>query len=149
MSPMYSKSQDDVYEKRYRPFICSEPDEVYASNSSYFCFPTKCGLIFVSVFTIILWSCLLLLEIADFYNDYFDWWYATGMLVIYSPLFVSVCVFMVFLSSTVESQKSDLKWLILGSWIVIGVLLAGLIWLIIYICFLYKYEYVYTGFEHF
>mgnify|MGYP006126264227 CR=1 FL=1 len=137
-------------QKRFnRAFICSPPDEVYSKNTSCVCFPVKCGLISVSVFTMILWSFLLILEIADFYNDYFEWWYVAGMIAIYSPLFVSVCIFMVYLSSTIESQKSDLTWLILGSWIAIGVLTAGFIWLVIYICFLYKYDFVYTGFEHY
>ena len=91
----------------------------------------------------------MLMMISNYYNEYFDWWFVTAMIAIYTPLFVSVILFLIYLSSTVESQKSDLKWLKLASWIAIAVLILGFIWLTIYICFLYKYEFVYTGFGNY
>ena len=90
-------------EKGRRAFICSPPDEIYKQNKSCGCFPVKCGLVTISIFTIVLWTFLLLLLIADTYNEYFDWWYVSVMFVIYSPLFVSALLYFMYLSSTIDS----------------------------------------------
>jgi cytochrome bd-type quinol oxidase subunit 1 len=77
-------------------------------------------------------------------NEYFEWWYVTIMLVLYIPLFVAAILFFNFFFCKRE-KESHRKRLVLACWLAIISLVLTMIWTLVYICCLYKYEFVYTG----
>lgn len=56
----------------------------------------------MGVFSILLALFLFILTLMDYYNDYFDWWYVTVMLILYAPLFVTVLLFMMWMAAKDE-----------------------------------------------
>ena len=58
---------------------------------------------YIGANTVILWLLLFFLTLADFYNEYFDWWYVAIMMAFYIPLLVSSVLFLSWMSSSIKS----------------------------------------------
>ena len=123
---------------------CTCKDEVTKDSNFCCCFPARCGFIFIGLFICILLVCYWFFTLSDYMNEYFDWWYVTIMLALYIPLFVAVILFFNFFFCKKE-QESHRKKLVLACWLAVISLALTMIWTLVYICTLYKYEFVYTG----
>ena len=123
---------------------CQCQDEVTKENKFCCCFPAKCGLIFIGLFTVILLVCYWFFTLSDFMNEYFDRWYVVIMLILYIPLFAAVILIFNFFFCKRDTEGHRKK-LVLAMWLAVLSIALTVIWTCIYICCLYKYEFVYTG----
>ena len=123
---------------------CQCQDEVTKENKFCCCFPARCGLIFIGLFTVILLVCYWFFTLSDFMNEYFDWWYVVIMLILYIPLFVAVILLFNFFFCKRDTEGHRKK-LVLAMWLAVISIALTTVWTCIYICCFYKYEFVYTG----
>ena len=74
--------------------MCTCGDEVTDKSRCCGCLPVKLGMLLIGVFTLVLFFVYLFLEILDFGNVHFKWWYVLIYILLYCPL--AVCAFLFF-----------------------------------------------------
>lgn len=106
------------------------------------CFPIKCGVTFIGITTLTLATVLICYNFFLILNDYMAWYYPVVILVLYVPLFIACCFFVVFFTRDKTSTRGKLNTACM--FVIISVTLK-VIWTFIYIYYLYKQDVVYLG----
>lgn len=106
------------------------------------CFPVKCGVVAIGIFTIALF-CAILAEV--FYcllNESYDWWYVLVGVILLVPYFIGVTFFITFFSNDTDSSRSRL--FVACQFVIISSALLAT-WNVCYILWCYKHPDVLTG----
>jgi hypothetical protein len=106
------------------------------------CFPIKCGLVTIGIFTII---ATLFLFVEVFYtllNEYIHWWYVPVACICLIPIIVATVFVIRFFTKDQEASRTKM-WIAMILAIASFSLLA--IWNLIYFQWCYKYDVVYAG----
>merc|ERR1711970_1698744 len=120
--------------------VCS--NEFTEDRSCCGCFPIKCGVVTIGIFTFILTLVLFCWNFFLFLNDYIHWWFTFIVLLLYIPLVLGAAFFVTFFT---EDNKTTRK-LILTSCILILVSLVLVVtWYLIYFIWIYKRDGFYQG----
>ena len=99
------------------------------------CFPIKCGVVFINLLTIALFTLLFLQVFFKLINDSFDWWYVLVAVLLLVPFFIGVGFNIFWMAEDVNSTRARL-WVSCAFTIISVVLLA--FWNCIYIVYLFK-----------
>lgn len=84
----------------------------------------------------------MLTSIFDFGNAYFDASYHIINMILYIPIFIAIVFFMMFWANDSKATRKNL-WI--GMLLVLAAVILLCFWAIIYICAMYRYNYVYLG----
>lgn len=121
--------------------VCSNTN---TENSSCFgCFPIKCGVVAIGVFTLTLAIILCTYNFFFILNVYVHWYFPVVVLVLLIPLVVAVFFFVVFFTKDTISSRGKL--MPACQLTIISITLCC-IWTICYFIWLYKRDAVYTGY---
>jgi len=137
---------DDPYaEPILEPCCCCEcvcANEFTKESSCCGCFPIKCGVVFIGIFTVIITAIFFVWYFFLFLNEYIHWWYVLVCLFLLCPLLVGAS----FVISWFTMDTNTTRTMLYTSQILALVsvfLLAG--WNLIYFIFLYKKDKFYAG----
>lgn len=106
------------------------------------CFPVKCGVVTIGIFTICLFFAILAEVFYCLLNESYDWWYVLIGVLLLIPYFIGVTFFITFFSNDTDSSRSRL-WVACQMVIISVCLLAT--WNVCYILWCYKHADVLTG----
>jgi hypothetical protein len=106
------------------------------------CFPVKCGVVCIGIFTIALFVALIGEVFYCLLNDSYDWWYVLVGVVLLVPYFIGVTFFITFFSNDTDNSRSRL--FVACQFVIISSCLLA-IWNVCYIYFWYKQADVLTG----
>lgn len=120
--------------------VCSNDKTV--NSSCLGCFPIKCGVILIGIFTFVLACILVTYNFFFILNEYVAWYFPIVVLVLLIPLVISVFFFVVFFTKDTISTRGKLG--PACQLALISIALAA-IWTLCYFIFLYKKDAVYTG----
>merc|ERR1712127_46865 len=119
--------------------VCSNDKTV--NSSCLGCFPIKCGVILIGIFTFVLACILVTYNFFFILNEYVAWYFPIVVLVLLIPLVISVFFFVVFFTKDTISTRGKLG--PACQLALISIALAA-IWTLCYFIFLYKKDAVYT-----
>jgi hypothetical protein len=122
--------------------ICHCSTEETRELKCFGCFPVKCGVIAIGVFTIALFFAVLGEVFYCLLNDSYDWWYVFIGVLLLVPFFIGVTFFITFFSNDTNNSRSRL--FVACQFVIISVCLLS-IWNICYIQWCYKHSDVLTG----
>ena len=123
--------------------MCTCGDEITDKSRCCGCLPVKLGMLLIGIFTLTLFFVYLFLEILDFGNTHFKWWYVFIYILLYIPL--SITAFLFFNYFMGDDQDSARKKLPFAIWLAILSLVLTSIWRMIYILAIYDEDEVYEG----
>ena len=123
--------------------MCTCGDEVTDKSRCCGCVPVKLGMLAIGIFTLLLFFAYLFIEILDFGNVHFKWWYVMIYILLYIPL--CVCAFLFFNYFAGDDQDSARKKLPFAIWLAILSIVLTSIWRMIYILAIYDEDEVYEG----
>lgn len=106
------------------------------------CFPVKCGVVSIGIFTIVLFVAILCEVFYCLLNDSYDWWYVLVGVVLLVPYFIGVTFFITFFSNDTDNSRSRL--FVACQFVIISSCLLA-IWNVCYILWCYKHPEVLTG----
>jgi len=120
---------------------------VCSNNKSYGttccgCFPVKCGVTTIGIFTLVL---VVFLAISNFFlllNEYIHWWHPTILLVLLVPAVIATCFFVVYFTRDRMKTRGKLPY---GCILIIISFSLTAIWTIVYYLAFYKQPVVYVG----
>jgi hypothetical protein len=137
---------DDPYaEPILEPCCCCEcvcANEFTKESSCCGCFPIKCGVVAIGIFTVLITAIFFVWYFFLFLNEYIHWWYVLVCLFLLCPLLVGAS----FVISWFTMDTNTTRTMLYTSQILALVsvfLLAG--WNLIYFVFLYKKDKFYAG----
>lgn len=149
---MSEKPEDELdpetYETRHESLdmccccICQCQQKEVRDLSCCGCFPIKCGVVSIGVFTLVL---AVLLSVETFYgllNEYVEWWYVVVSIVLLIPLLVATAYYVAFFSTDSEATRT-LAFAGCMQVIISVSLLA--IWNTVYFLVFYKKSSIYFG----
>jgi hypothetical protein len=122
--------------------ICRCQGEEDKPYSCCGCFPIKCGLVAIGIFTIVATFALFVEVYYTLLNEYIHWWYVIVATVCLIPIVVSTVFTIRFFTKDQKSSRTKM-WIAQLLAIVSFSLLA--IWNLIYFQWIYKYDTVYAG----
>lgn len=122
--------------------LCACSNEKTKDDTCMGCFPVKCGVTCIGIFTLVLAVWLITFNFFELLNDYFAWYYPLIMLACYIPLFIACSLFVVFFTKDKYSTRSKLMYACI---LVIVSLIFACVWTLMYMWFLYKNDTVYEG----
>jgi flagellar basal body-associated protein FliL len=105
--------------------------------------PVGVGMMAIGAFTLLLFIAYLFIELLDFGNTHFKWWYVFIYIILYTPL--AVCAFLFFNYFMGTDQDAARKKLPFAIWLAILALVLTSIWRMIYILAIYDEDEVYEG----
>ena len=106
------------------------------------CFPIKCGLITIGIFTLVITFALFVEVFYCLLNEYIHWWYVPVAILCLCPLIVGA-VFVIRFFTKDQTGSRTRMWVAMMLAIISFTLLA--IWNLIYFQWLYKYDIVFAG----
>jgi len=106
------------------------------------CFPVKCGVVTIGIFTCLLFLAILAEVFYCLLNESYDWWYTLVGVVLLVPYFIGVTFFITFFSNDTDNSRSRL--FVACQFVIISSCLLA-IWNVCYILWCYKHEDVLTG----
>lgn len=107
-----SELDPETYETRHESLdmccccICQCQEKEVRDLSCCGCFPIKCGVVSIGVYTLVL---AVLLGVEIFYtllNEYVEWWYVVVAIVLLIPLFVATAYYVAFFSKDTEATRT-------------------------------------------
>jgi hypothetical protein len=106
------------------------------------CFPIKCGVLAIGIFTILLTIYLVTMNFFLILNDYVHWYFPFIILILLVPLIISSNFFVVFFTKDTANSRGRLYTASL-----FGVISSALVcvWVVCYYVFIYKLDTVFTG----
>jgi len=139
-------AEDDPYaEPVESPCCCCKcfcSNEFTEELSCCGCFPIKCGIVTIGIFTFVLTLVLIIWNFFLFLNDYIHWWFTFIVLILYSPLIVGAAFFVCFFT---EDKKSTRKMIVSANIQIIVSLVLVVTWYLIYFIWIYKRDGFYQG----
>ena len=106
------------------------------------CFPVKCGVVSIGIFTIVLFVAILAEVFYCLLNESYDWWYVLVGVLLLVPYFIGVTFFITFFSNDTDNSRSRL--FVACQFVIISSCLLA-IWNVCYILWCYKHAEVLTG----
>jgi hypothetical protein len=122
--------------------LCVCSNEYTLGSSCCACFPIKCGVIAIGVFTILLTVYLITMNFFLIMNDYIHWYFPVVLLALYIPMIIGSSFFVVFFSKDTQSSRGKL--FVACQFGIISSALAC-IWILCYYVWIYKSDTVYSG----
>ena len=123
--------------------MCTCNDEITEKERCCGCFPVKFGMAAIGVFTLLLFFVYLFIEVLDFGNTHFKWWYPAIYILLYIPLAITAFLFFNYFMGT--DQDAARKKLPFAVWLAILSLVLSSVWRMIYILAIYDEDEVYEG----
>merc|ERR1719321_1061985 len=122
--------------------LCYCSNEFTEELSCCGCFPIKCGIVTIGIFTFILTLVLVIWNFFLFLNDYIHWWFTFIVLLLYIPLILGAAFFVSFFTEDCKTTRT----MIMTSCILIIVSLVLVVtWYLIYFIWIYKRDGFYQG----
>jgi hypothetical protein len=122
--------------------LCVCSNEYTVGSSCCGCFPIKCGVIAIGIFTVLLTIYLITMNYFLIMNEYVHWYYPVVLLVLYIPLIIGSSFFIVFFSKDTQSSRGKL--FVACQFGIISTALAC-VWILSYYVWIYKGDAVYSG----
>lgn len=122
--------------------LCVCSNEYTVGSSCCGCFPIKCGVIAIGIFTVLLTIYLITMNYFLILNEYVHWYYPVVLLLLYIPLIIGSSFFIVFF--TKDTQASRGKLFVACQFGIISTALAC-VWIVSYYVWIYKQDTVYSG----
>merc|ERR1712072_869515 len=120
--------------------VCSK--EFTEDRSCCSCFPIKCGVVTIGIFTYILTLVLVIWNFFLFLNDYIHWWFTFIVLLLYIPLILGSAFFVCWFT---EDKKSTRTMIMTSCILIIVSLVLVVTWYLVYFIFIYKRDGFYQG----
>merc|ERR1711934_1062428 len=122
--------------------FCNCSDDRTRDLSCFGCFPIKCAIILIGLFTICLNFCLYVEVFYCLMSDTIAWWYVLVGVVLLIPLFLSSTFFILFFADETESSRGKLSTACILAIIALVLLQA---WNLTYFLAWYKSQTIYFG----
>merc|ERR1711939_857222 len=122
--------------------LCVCSNEFTEDRSCCGCFPIKCGVVTIGIFTFILTLVLVCWNFFLFLNDYIHWWFTFIVLLLYIPLILGAAFFVCFFT---EDKKSTRTMIMTSCILIIVSLVLVVSWYLIYFIWIYKKDGFYQG----
>merc|ERR1719446_769296 len=122
--------------------LCYCSNEYTAESRCCGCFPIKCGVLAIGIFTVLLTIYLVTMNFFLILNDYIHWYFPVVILVLLAPLCIGSSFFVVFFTKDTASSRGKLF-----TACMFGIISTALIavWIVCYYVFIYKNDTVFTG----
>merc|ERR1712072_429739 len=121
---------------------CYCSNEFTEDRSCCGCFPIKCGVVTIGIFTYILTLVLVIWNFFLFLNDYIHWWFTFIVLLLYIPLILGSAFFVCWFT---EDKKSTRTMIMTSCILIIVSLVLVVTWYLVYFIFIYKRDGFYQG----
>ena len=86
--------------------ICVCANEFTDEHSCCGCFPIKCGVVSIGIFTYMLTLVLVIWNFWLFMNDYIHWWFTFIVLLLYIPLILGTAFFVCWFTEDTKSTRT-------------------------------------------
>merc|ERR1712100_431810 len=152
MAPMMEAAEkpadDDVSIARQQELtpccccLCACSNEYTKESRCCGCFPIKCGVVAIGIFTVLLTIYLVTMNFFLILNDYIHWYFPVVILVLLAPMCIGSSFFVVFFTKDTASSRGRLF-----TACMFGIISTALIavWIVCYYVFIYKNDTVFTG----
>merc|ERR1711990_219093 len=122
--------------------LCACSNEYTKDSRCCGCFPIKCGVLAIGIFTVLLTIYLVTMNFFLILNDYIHWYFPVVILVLLAPLCIGSSFFVVFFTKDTASSRGKLF-----TACMFGIISTALIavWIVCYYVFIYKNDTVFTG----
>jgi len=122
--------------------LCACSNKFTEELSCCGCFPIKCGIVTIGIFTFVLTLVLVIWNFFLFLNDYIHWWFTFIVLLLYIPLILGAAFFVSFFTEDCKTTRT----MIMSACILIIVSLVLVVtWYLIYFIWIYKRDGFYQG----
>ena len=122
--------------------LCSCSNEYTKDSSCCGCFPIKCGVLTIGVFTLLLTIYMVTMNFFLILNEYIHWYFPVIILILLVPMCIGSSFFVVFFTKDTASSRGKLF-----TACMFGIISTALIavWIVCYYVFIYKNDTVFTG----
>merc|ERR1711907_395241 len=122
--------------------LCACSNEYTKDSRCCGCFPIKCGVITIGIFTVLLTIYLVTMNFFLILNEYIHWYFPVVILVLLVPLCIGSSFFVVFFTQDTAASRGKLF-----TACMFGIISTALIavWIVCYYVFIYKNDTVFTG----
>jgi len=122
--------------------LCACSNEYTKDSSCCGCFPIKCGILSIGVFTLLLTIYMVTMNFFLILNEYIHWYFPVVIIVLLAPMCVGSSFFVVFFTKDTASSRGKLF-----TACMFGIISTALIalWIVCYYVFIYKNDTVFTG----
>merc|ERR1712028_5477 len=122
--------------------LCSCSNEYTKDSSCCGCFPIKCGVLSIGVFTLLLTIYMVTMNFFLILNEYIHWYFPVIILILLVPMCIGSSFFVVFFTKDTASSRGKLF-----TACMFGIISTALIavWIVCYYVFIYKNDTVFTG----
>lgn len=122
--------------------LCACSNEYTKDSRCCGCFPIKCGVVAIGIFTVLLTIYLVTMNFFLILNDYIHWYFPVVILVLLAPMCIGSSFFVVFFTKDTASSRGKLF-----TACMFGIISTALIavWIVCYYVFIYKNDTVFTG----
>merc|ERR1711937_265787 len=122
--------------------LCACSNEYTKDSRCCGCFPIKCGVITIGIFTVLLTIYLVTMNFFLILNEYIHWYFPVVILVLLAPMCIGSSFFVVFFTKDTAASRGKLF-----TACMFGIISTALIavWIVCYYVFIYKNDTVFTG----
>jgi len=122
--------------------LCACSNEYTKDSRCCGCFPIKCGVLAIGIWTVLLTIYLVTMNFFLILNDYVHWYFPVVILVLLAPMCIGSSFFVVFFTKDTASSRGKLF-----TACMFGIISTALIavWIVCYYVFIYKNDTVFTG----
>jgi hypothetical protein len=122
--------------------LCSCSNEYTKDSSCCGCFPIKCGVLSIGIFTLLLTIYMVTMNFFLILNEYIHWYFPVIILILLVPMCIGSSFFVVFFTKDTASSRGKLF-----TACMFGIISTALIavWIVCYYVFIYKNDTVFTG----
>merc|ERR1711937_337179 len=122
--------------------LCACSNEYTKDSRCCGCFPIKCGVIAIGIFTVLLTIYLVTMNFFLILNEYIHWYFPVVILVLLAPMCIGSSFFVVFFTKDTAASRGKLF-----TACMFGIISTALIavWIVCYYVFIYKNDTVFTG----
>merc|ERR1712167_237849 len=122
--------------------LCACSNEYTKDSRCCGCFPIKCGVLAIGIFTVLLTIYLVTMNFFLILNEYIHWYFPVVILVLLAPMCIGSSFFVVFFTKDAASSRGKLF-----TACMFGIISTALIavWIVCYYVFIYKNDTVFTG----
>jgi hypothetical protein len=122
--------------------LCSCSNEYTKDSSCCGCFPIKCGVLSIGIFTLLLTIYMVTMNFFLILNDYIHWYFPVIILILLVPMCIGSSFFVVFFTKDSAASRGKLF-----TACMFGIISTALIavWIVCYYVFIYKNDTVFTG----
>merc|ERR1740138_600655 len=121
--------------------LCSCSNEYTSDSKCCGCFPIKCGVLTIGIFTVLLTIYMVTMNFFLILNDYIHWYFPVIILILLVPMCIGSSFFIVFFTKDTASSRGKLF-----TACMFGIISTALIavWIVCYYVFIYKKFYLFV-----